>query len=303
MGFIRIWNFLKLTRPLFLAGGFMLYFLGTLVSIAEGAHFNLERFISGQILVTAIQLVTQYSNEYYDLEGDRLNTARTWFSGGSGVLVSGALSPKTARSAAIILVCVSLLALVFAGLLVPVVFLIGLLSLLAAWSYSGPPLALARTGWGEITASLVVAFLVPIVGYTMQTGGKISPTLLVTCLPLVLIHFAMLIAFQIPDCPSDRASGKRTLCVRFGEQQAARLHNFSLFLAFCAILGLSLARWPGAQFAWLALPLAAWQSWTIHNYIGQNIPRFHGLTMRAIGLFAATAGLWVAGYALLIFIV
>ena len=53
--------------------------------------------------------------------------------------------------------------------------------------------------------------------------------------------------------------------------------------------------------AWLALPLAVWQGWTIRRYLGQNISHFQGLTMRALSLFAVTASLWVAGYALLIF--
>lgn len=297
----QIWNFIKLTRPLFLMGGLMLYSLGGVIAIFEGAQFHVLRFISGQVLVTAIQLMTHYANEYFDQEGDRQNSSRTWFSGGSGVLTSGDLSPAVAQKAAFLLVGISLLALTNAGLQVPVVFILGLVSFIAAWSYSGPPFALVNTGWGELSASMVVAFLVPIVGYAMQSGGSISSTVIITSLPLVLIHLAMLIAFEIPDYKADQAVGKRTLCVRFGEEQVARLHNYAIVLAFCAMVGLSIMRWPGAQFAWLAFPLALWQSATIRRYLHRASLHYHHLTIGALGLFAITAGLWLAGYAWLYF--
>ena len=44
----------------------------------------------GQLLVTSIQLMTHYANEYYDYDVDAaVGPARTPFSGGSGVLVGG----------------------------------------------------------------------------------------------------------------------------------------------------------------------------------------------------------------------
>lgn len=291
-------EFIKLTRPLFLMGGFLLYALGALAAVAEGHAFHLGRFISGQLLVTSIQLMTHYVNEYFDQEGDQINTRRTWFSGGSGVLASGTLSPRVAWMAAAVLASMGVLALISAGLQVPLVLAIGGLALAAAWSYSGPPLTLARTGWGEFSASLVVAGMVPLVGFAMQSGGAISPTLLVILVPLVLIHFAMLVAFQVPDQEADAACGKRTLCVRMGLERTGRLHNLSLLLAFCVILGLFLLGWPGSQLAWLGLPVAAVQAARFQRYTRGEPGRYLWLTMRAVGLFALTTGLWLAGYIL-----
>lgn len=300
MGFKKIFNFIKLTRPLFLMGGFLLYLLGTCIAVVNGAHFNLQRWALGQLLVTSIQLMTHYSNEFFDLESDRLNDSRTWFSGGSGILASGALSPKTAYRATIVISIVSLVLLIIVGLQVPVVAVLGVVSFLAAWSYSGPPLYLAKSGWGELSASLVVAFLVPLTGYAMQSGGELSPILLITCLPLILIHFAMLIAFQIPDRFSDQASGKRTLCVRFGTIRAVYLHNLAILLAFCLIVVLTIIHWPGSQFAWLALPLALLQTWLIRRSVEHQRMNFQWLTIGALSLFAVTAGLWLAGFARLV---
>lgn len=297
---MRLILFLKLTRPLFLMGGFLLYALGAVAAVTEGYPFAIGRFLSGQLLVTCIQLMTHYVNEYYDQEGDRLNMQRTWFSGGSGVLSSGALSPRVAVLAAMVLASAGGLALLAAGVQVPIVLAIGGLALAAAWSYSGPPLNLVRTGWGEISASLVVAGMVPLVGFAMQSGGRLSLTLLVILVPLILIHFAMLVAFQVPDREADAACGKRTICVRVGLERTRLVHNLSLLLAFCVILGLYLFHWPGSQLVWLALPAAVWQAARFQSYTSGGQTRYLWLTMRAVGLFALTTGLWLVGYLLML---
>lgn len=285
-----------MTRPLFLVGGVLLYLLGAFAAAAAGATLDFKKLLIGQALVTFIQLMTHYTNEYFDIEGDRLNAHRTWFSGGSGVLASGDLPPKAALYAAISCAILGLLALIIASQQAAILSIFGLLGLLAAWSYSGPPLTLARTGWGELTASFLVAMLVPLVGYAMQSGGRVSPVILMACIPLILIHLAMLIAFQIPDRIADAQSGKRTLLVRLGAQTVARLHNLALFAAAGLILTLSLIHWPGAQFVWLALPLAFWQTYRINQVTGTTAPRYGWFTTGALALFALTGAFLAAGF-------
>src|SRR5574338_631098 len=95
-------HFLRLTRPLFLFGGANLYAIGVLIAVADGYKMDLLHLLAGQAMVTAIQLMTHYANEYYDQETDRLNTERTWFSGGSGVLTSGDLPPRAALYGALV---------------------------------------------------------------------------------------------------------------------------------------------------------------------------------------------------------
>lgn len=302
----KIWQFLKLTRPLFLVGGMLLYLMGSLLAWAGGAAINWANYLLGQVVVTCIQLMTHYANEYYDLQCDTLNQNRTWFSGGSGVLVSGAIAPATAWWAAVLFGAAALILMTAGSLLAPPLLLIGIISLFAAWSYSGPPLMLARSGFGELSASLVVAFLVPLTGYWMQatgSGAQFQPNLsrlVLLCLPLVLIHFAMLIAFQIPDRMADEAVGKRTLAVRLGLARTVKLHNLSLFLAFCVILGLYAGGWSGALWMFLTLPLAIWQTASMKRFLTHAHMRFSWLTLGAISLFALTTTLFIAGLAVLL---
>ena len=292
----KVWQFIKLTRPLFLLGGFMLYALGAAFAWSQGFPISPRDYLLGQLLVTAIQLMTHYANEYYDQEGDRFNTeGRTWFSGGSGILPSGALTPQAVRKASLWMAFIALGIMVAVSFSTPILFLFGVVSLLGAWFYSAPPLSLVSTGWGELTTSVIVAMLVPLVGYTQQSGGQIHSGLLLACIPLVLVHMAMLIAFSIPDWQADRRVGKRTLVVRLGKEKVMILHNLLLVLALaaCPVIGAWGVR--AVRFAWIALPLVLWQAATIYRYRSTPPPRYLWLTMRAIGLFAFCSFLWLIG--------
>jgi len=67
-------------------------------------------------------------------------------------------------------------------------------------------------------------------------------------------------------------------------------------LAFGVILGLWAAHWPGSQLAWLPFPLALWQAVTIYRYLSDSAqPHYFWLTTGALGLFAMTTLLWLAG--------
>lgn len=293
---LRVWHFLRLTRPLFLLGGVQLYALGAAYAWKQGVVLEPGTFLLGQALVTAVQLMTHYANEFYDQETDRLNAAgRTWFSGGSGVLAEGHLSPQLALRAGLWMAFAATALLVPLGVRSPVVMGLGLLSIFLAWFYSAPPLAFVRRGWGELSASLVVALLVPVFSYAQQTGGRIDYSLLLVCLPLVLVHWAMLVAFQIPDIAADMETGKRTVSVRLGMRRALHLHNLLLILAGFTAWFLVFTGSDALRYVWLALPLAVWQGVAAFHYLRPAPPRNLWLTMRALGLFALCAFLWLVG--------
>ena len=112
------WNFIKLTRVVFLLGGFLLYALGAAAAVRLGFTINWAEYLLGQVAITSIQLMGQYLNEYYDIETDRLTADnRTWFSGGSGVLPAGSISPAAVLVAARICAVVALLTGILASLL------------------------------------------------------------------------------------------------------------------------------------------------------------------------------------------
>jgi len=224
----RIAAFVRLGRPLFLGGGFVLYALGAAIARAGGHAIDWHRYVLGQGAVTAFQLMVHYANDYFDLEADRANRTPTKWSGGSRVLPAGELPPKVALYAAVVLAAIgAVLAVVLGGHALATLALIFVL----AWSYSAPPLRLCASGLGELDTALVVTVLVPYLGFSLQ-GGTDLGVLALTIVPPALLQMAMLVAIEFPDAAGDAATGKRTLVVRLGAPAAARLYVASTALAF-----------------------------------------------------------------------
>lgn len=261
-----------------------------------GITINWALYWLGQVVVTSIQLMGQYLNEYYDIEVDRLGTNnRTWFSGGSGILSEGSVSPQVVLVAARICAVIAILAGVLTSLqsvwMIPIV----ILCLLGSWFYSSPPISLMSSGWGELTTSVIVSLLVPLAGYAIQ-GGLPPGELWLICVPLVLVHVAMLVSFEIPDQVADQSVGKKTLTVRLGFNDAAWVIDALIVSAFLFICVLALtSKYPG-QWMVIAAPLAILQMVTVHRVIlSPTRNGYYLMTTCGIGLFVLMAILALTG--------
>jgi 1,4-dihydroxy-2-naphthoate polyprenyltransferase len=288
--------FWRLSRPVFLLGGVVLYALGAGIAHAQGKSCPLTIYALGQLYVTSLQLMTHYLNEYWDVEGDRLNQSRTGFSGGSGVLASGELSPQTALTAAACsLACSAIFAigLTVQGRMAHVTGSLMLGILLGAYFYSSPPLRLASTGIGEVLAALIVAAMVPWLGLVLA-GGRPSAAFFAAVAPLVFIQFAMLLAFEFPDEPSDRQAGKRTLVVRIGSDHGVLVHNIGLFTGVLLIVVGSCTVLPylTAFIAIATTPVAVGQMVAVSVVPEARCVRFETVTFLAIFTFSLTATLF-----------
>lgn len=290
----NVWAFIRLTRPMFLLGGVTLYGLGTAMAASQGASIRLDRLALGQVMVTAIQLFAQYANEYFDADGDALNTRRTWFSGGSGVLGAGGLARAAGGRAMRIAAVCGAAAIVATATQSPTTAALGALCMLGAWAYSAPPLALMGSGLGELSASIIVAFLTPLTAVSLH-GGRLDPGMAAALASLVLLHWAMLLAFSLPDQASDAAIGKRTLVVRIGAMRAAAAHAVLIgaALALLAALGLT---WPPARFVWIAFPAAIWQAGIVMWHARRHDAGAHAMTTGAVGLFVLASAALLLGF-------
>jgi len=276
--------FIRLGRPLFLGGGFVLYALGSAIAAAHGASIDARLHVLGQLAGTCLQLMTHYANEYFDLEADRANTTPTMWSGGSRVLVGGELPPRVALIAAIVLAA--------GGAAVTLV--LGSWTLVAigvlAWCYSAPPLRLCARGLGELDTAIVVTVLVPWLSFSLQ-GGAHAPSLLLAVLPLALLQFAMLIAIEFPDAAGDAATGKRTLVVILGARRAVWLYAGATLAAFACLV---LLPWRVALEGALPAPVAIWR--VIPRANARDASAFSRLTFFAVFLLVATSACELAAF-------
>jgi len=283
--------FVRLGRPLFLGGGFLLYALGAVVAALHGHALDWRRYALGQGAVTAFQWMTHYANDYFDYDADLANQTPTRWSGGSGVLRAGELPRKVALIAAIVL------ALIGGGLTVAigvaaggtaVVTLVAISAL--AWAYSAPPLRLCARGLGELDTVIVVTGLVPWLAFALQAPDlRGLGVLALAIVPLALLQFAMLLAIELPDAASDAATGKRTLIVRLGAERGAQVFVLITTLAYAWLPISSLIGLPTRVVlaATAPVPIAAWRISRIADH--EDPDAFAQLTFFAVFVLVATA--------------
>lgn len=295
----RLLAWLRLGRPLFLAGGFLFHTLGVVIARSQGFPLDVPALLLGQLAVTAGQIHTHYANDYFDYAADRANATPTRWSGGSRVLVEGWVAPRlawrTAVVALVVAIAATLLLPVLAGpgpLAVPLLAL----ALLLAAGYSAPPLRLHSRRLGELTVALLVPGLTPVIGYYLQ-AGRLDPLPLLAVWPVVCLQFAMIVVINLPDASGDAATGKRTLVVALGGQGAVRLHTAVVLLAYLSLPFLVWAGLPpvaGLAAAGL-MPIAAWQLGRLWWGAGERPSAWNSLGFWSVGLVVGTGALeWLA---------
>lgn len=171
-----------------------------------------------------MHLFIVFSNDYADYETDMLNSTFNTFTGGSRVLVEGALRSVDLKAASYVMYILSvltgaLISLVSGSWMVIVLVVFGLKLL---WAYSFSPIKLSYRGFGEILQVIGVGLVLPLIGFLGQGGMilEIPWYLLTVLLPMQL---AMAVSTSMPDRPSDLISMKRTTVVMLGSGKAKYL--------------------------------------------------------------------------------
>jgi 1,4-dihydroxy-2-naphthoate octaprenyltransferase len=294
--------FIRLSRPLFLLGGILLFGLGAAIASYLGRPVDLGRYIVGQLLVTLLQMMTQYLNEYFDSPADEHNPTRTLLTGGSGAIGPEGLARNVALYAAVIslgLAATIATASLITSTLPASIWPILLLAFLGGFFYSAPPLRLVSSGYGELVASLIVGGLTPAFGFVVQTG-EIHRLLLMSTTPLIALGFAMLLVFELPDYATDVKHEKRNLMVRIGWSSAMRAHDLAIFFglasfAIAFMFGLPRRVSLGAL---IVVPLAIAQIWQMRRIRLGYPPRWNSLTLSGLALFVIATYIELAGYLL-----
>jgi 1,4-dihydroxy-2-naphthoate octaprenyltransferase len=289
----QLWSLVLLTRAHFLAGGVIMYAMGAIVACADGASPTLLLLVWGQMGVSAVQLMTHFINEYYDVERDRLVTTRTLFSGGSGVLPADRLEMRVAVWGAVVCAVVGTAVTLTIGWPTALVYAI---AIVIGYGYSTPPLRLMTRGLGEFIAGLTVALLTPLAGYGVA-AGRLSASVLWLGLPLLATSLAFMITVEIPDYEADHATGKRNWVVRLGRDGAGQVHNGLLILSYLLLALVTVTgfvRQQAGVLLWLTLPLAMWQMGGVWLRIRRGWRHYGVLAaggMVLVGLYGLLAGL------------
>jgi 1,4-dihydroxy-2-naphthoate octaprenyltransferase len=289
-----------LSRPLFLLGGALVYGLGIGIARYLGTPIDWSLYFICQAYVTTMQLSAQYLNEYFDAPSDQQNPNRTPFSGGSGAVGEGKLSQETVMWAALttLTILASLTVVLISVVeLTPLLVTIVVLAFAGSFFYSTPPVRLAHSGYGELTTSILVANLVPIFAFVLQTG-ELHRLLVMSTFPLTALHLAMMIVFEFPDYLNDLKYEKLNLLVRVGWERGMVLHNILILSAFL-LLGLAATfrlPLPIVLPAFIALPVGLLQIWQMRRISAGGKPNWTTMGFTAVVLFGSVTYLLAFTY-------
>ncbi|MBN2199428.1 MAG: prenyltransferase [Candidatus Aminicenantes bacterium] len=217
---LKLW-FLE-TRPNFLLLSVVLSFLGTSMAKHDG-DFNLVRALLGFVGLLLCHISVNVLNDYFDYRsGIDLKTRRTPFSGGSGLLPSGALKPahvlRFGVAAFLLAVPIGVYFVIVTGwLLLPLLIVAALCILLYT------PL-LTKIGWPEWSPGVGLGALPVLGAYFIQTGAYTLSAALASVPSGLLVHNLLLLN-EFPDVEADKTAGRKTLPITIGKRKAAYVYS------------------------------------------------------------------------------
>lgn len=227
---------IKAIRFQFYPMSLLAYSLGALAATRTGSAFKGSIFWIGFLWVFFLEVSTVLSNEKYDYLSDKQNKLFGPFTGGSRVIVDNILSFSQINKG---FWTTFFLAIIFAVVLIyftttpsfPQLILIFTLTILAL-GYTIPPLKLSYRGLGEVDVCITHSVGVVLCGFVFQGGNWNHSLPWLLSMPLFLSIFPSIILAGIPDRKADMAVSKRTLAVRLGNKNAAKLALIFVIMAF-----------------------------------------------------------------------
>ncbi|BAI62502.1 UbiA prenyltransferase family protein [Methanocella paludicola SANAE] len=266
---IQAW--LKEFRVLFLIFVALPVVMGSAVAYAYVPEsFSLLYGVLAVVAMMALHAGTVIVNDYFDFKSgtDVLNKERTPYSGGSGLLPEGKLSPMSVLIAGLLSFGLSAVLGIFIVITrSPAVLAVGFIGAVIGFFYTAPPFKLAYRGLGE-TARLIATPLMVLGAFVVQV--PLSPAnfndflvplavVFVSSLPVAFLNTAAMYIFQFPDYEADSAVGKKNLVVRLGRKNAVYVFILLSALAYLAFFaGILSGMLPYfAAIAFVALPLSA----------------------------------------------
>jgi 1,4-dihydroxy-2-naphthoate octaprenyltransferase len=211
--------------------------VGTGAAVAYG-HAMWWRAVLAGVVAVAMQVGVNYANDYSDgvkgTDATRVGPLR--------LVASGLASPAAVKRAALGAFAVAGLAgLVLAAVAGWWLVAVGLVCVVAAWSYTGGPKPYGYVGLGEVSVFTFFG-LVATVGTAYVQTGRITGLETLASVPVGLMAVALLVVNNLRDIPGDSLVGKRTLAVRLGPKATRAFYGACLLGAIALVLPLALIR-------------------------------------------------------------
>jgi len=223
MSNVKIW-FME-TRPAFLLLVPACFIVGISVAAYKSTDYSPNAFHIGLAFLGALlaHISVNVLNEYSDYKtGIDFNTSKTPFSGGSGILPAGLLSPRKVQLFGIsCLIGVGAIGIYFVYEYTWRIIPLGLLGIIVIYFYTT-----------HLTKDPILCAIAPGLGFGplmvlgtnfAQTGQYTLAAGMASMIPGFLVSNLLLLN-QFPDVEADRAGARRHLLITRGRQSSARVY-------------------------------------------------------------------------------
>jgi 1,4-dihydroxy-2-naphthoate octaprenyltransferase len=256
---------------------------------AGGVEF--WRAAAALVVSLALQVAVNYANDYSDgvkgTDDVRVGPVR--------LVASKLATPAAVKRAAFASMGVAAVAgVALAWAVGPQIVVVGVVSMLAAWGYTGGPKPYGYLGLGEVFV-FVFFGVVATVGTTYVQLERVTGLAVAASVPVGMLACALLVVNNLRDIPTDTVAGKRTLAVRLGDGRTRWLYAALMFGAIAGGAGCALAR-PGALVVVFVVLLAAGPVTLVRQgATGRALIAVLGATGRVQLAFGAlfSLGLWL----------
>jgi 1,4-dihydroxy-2-naphthoate octaprenyltransferase len=244
------------TRPQFLLLSPILSFLGMAIAL-YGGNFHTFHFILAMVGLILLHTSVNTLNDYSDYKtGIDIKARRTPFSGGSGFLPAGALTPRAVFwlgfGSFLLAIPIGVYFVATRGWVLLPLFVVG--AILVLWYTSH----ITRIGMasGEIAAGLGLGTL-PVFGTYFILGGQFDWAALYASVPSGFLVFNLLLLNEFPDTEADKTGKRRTLPIMLGNKPAAIIYSSLVVMTYLwVVVGVVLRLMPPwTLLALLTLPL------------------------------------------------
>ena len=254
-----------------------------------GNEFNWFRAALALKVAVWLQIGVNFANDYSDgikgTDEDRVGPIR--------LVGSGLASAKSVKAAAFISFGIASIAGAWLAFLTsPLLIAVGILSIAAAWGYTGGKNPYGYRGLGELSVFLFFGVIATMGTYYAQTE-QITLLSFIVSIPMGALSCAILAINNLRDRPKDELVGKLTVAVRIGDRKARHLYVALLALAHIAAIATLI---PTTLLTLLVLPMSFSISRQVLSGIsGKDLIPVLGKTAKLQMFFSIllAVGLWI----------
>ena len=236
------------------------------------------------IVSLSLQIAVNYANDFSDgVRGTDTNRV-----GPTRLVASKLATASSVKNASFISFFVAIIAGTLLAFNTSIwLIAVGLISILAAWGYTGGKKPYGYLGFGEVVVFIFFGIVATVGSYYVQVE-QISSSALLLSIPMGSLSCAILVINNLRDLNQDKLVSKRTMAVKLGDANTRIFYLLLLVLAqVSAAAAVSINNYALLTLLWLPLTYSA-ANQVLKGASGKELITILGKTSRLQFLLALT---------------